>query len=964
MHRTLLFTLALACLSPLAPVDLRSEENPKKTPAPAPRWKKGDFQPAENCKTCHPRHYEEWRGSMHAYAITDPVFHAMHSLAQRETGGELGDFCISCHAPVGTGIGEVTAATKDPGGLSKISLAAVSCEVCHRSVRLEEGHPANARFKIQPGAPLVGGLPDPQQTPAHASTTNDSLKNPDFCGSCHNVVNRRGVKVEKPHEEFIASPYLVRDTSCLNCHMQTYTGRATPGGPLRNRLHRHDFIGVDVAVTPFPRLGYQRREVEEFLRTAARLSVDAPGRAVAGGILEFTVNVKNVGAGHNLPTGPSTEREMWLEVIATGEDGKILFESGTLDKEGDLRGGHGDDRRDDPQLALFTDRFVDKEGETVFFMWQAHALEEHTIPPLETRSASYKIELPERLAGQDIRLSVRLRFRAFPPHQLRRLGIGALTTRFPVFDLAEYENNSLAIVKSLGRKGVIRVPEDEVHIAAALERAGSGTVISVAPGIYTIEEPLDFSGRDIILESREGPVETVLTGPGALPAEKEAALALFTGGESAAATVRGFTIRNGSGMLLDGQRVAGAILCIDSKPTIRGNIFTGNEAAGGAGGAICLMGSDATLIDNQFSSNRARIGGAIHISKGSRPLIRGNSFTGNRGLQGGALSIDSAEPTITANRLVANRAFSGGGILITAANPRAPGMQWLTTMTGNRIYGNTARTGGTVFATGACELLSGRDLVAGNIGGAFTLTDGARAKLTHATIVDNRMGAGALAATEGSSLAITNSILWGNRPLDLAGKISWSLVENEALSGGTNLRALPLFRPPYSEWERCGKPGELCVPILRADAETLEPANTSLYRRYKPGLLELFADSPAVDAGNPAEPPDEDGTRTDLGTVPKLKSRHLFLRGDLDGNGTIDVLDARSIFTLVETGGRIECMESADVDGNGIIDREDGVRLMNFIMSGQNPPIAPWPDCGPKPQPGGSLGCFEDRCDP
>ena len=42
----------------------------------------------------------------------------------------------------------------------------------------------------------------------------------------------------------MASPYLARDTNCLNCHMQTYTGRATRGGPLRNRLHRHDFIGV------------------------------------------------------------------------------------------------------------------------------------------------------------------------------------------------------------------------------------------------------------------------------------------------------------------------------------------------------------------------------------------------------------------------------------------------------------------------------------------------------------------------------------------------------------------------------------------------------------------------------------------------------------------------------------------------------------------------------------------------
>ena len=900
---------------------------------------------------------------MHAYAITDPVFHAMHSLAQKETGGEIGDFCIRCHAPVGTGTGEVTASTKGPEGLSETSLAAVSCEVCHRSVRMEDGHPANANFKIQPGAPLVGGLPNPQQTPAHASSTNNSLKNPDFCGSCHNVVNRRGVKVEKPHEEFIASPYPGRDTNCLSCHMQTYTGKATPDGPLRNRLHRHDFIGVDVAVTPFPRLGYQRREVEEFLRTAARLSVDAPEEAVAGALLKFTVNVKNVGAGHNLPTGPSTEREMWIEVIAASTDGRILFESGTLDENGDLRGGHGSSQRDDPQLALFTDRFVDKKGETVFFMWQAHALEEHTIPPLETRSANYEIELPERLAGQDIRLSVRLRFRAFPPHQLRRLGIGELAKRFPVFDLAEYENSSLAVVKNLRRKGIIRVPEDEAHITAALERAASGTVISVAPGTYAIEEPLDFSGRDIVLQSREGPAKTTLTGTGGTPAKKEAALVLFTGGESAAAAVRGFTISNGGGMLLDGQRVGGAILCIDSKPTIRGNIFSGNKAAGGAGGAICLQGSDAALIDNQFNSNHARIGGAIHISKGARPLLRGNSFTGNHGLQGGAISIDSAEPRISGNRMVANRAFRGGGIRIAATAPRAPGARWITILEENRIYGNTARTGGAVLAEGTCELHCDRDLVAGNIGGAFSLADGARAEINHATIVDNRMGNGALAAAD-SSLAVTNSILWGNRPLDLAGEISWSLVETKAFSGGTNLRALPLFRPPYSEWERCGGPGDLCVPILRADAETLEPANTGLYRRYTPGLLELFANSPAVDAGNPDARPDVDGTRADLGAVPKLKSRHLFLRGDLDGNGTIEINDARSVFTLVETGGRIECMESADVDGNGIIDREDGIRLMNFVMSGHPPPAAPWPDCGPTLQPGDSLGCFEDRCKP
>ena len=57
-------------------------------------------------------------------------------------------------------------------------------------------------------------------------------------------------------------------------------------------------------------------------------------------------------------------------------------------------------------------------------------------------------------------------------------------------------------------------------------------------------------------------------------------------------------------------------------------------------------------------------------------------------------------------------------------------------------------------------------------------------------------------------------------------------------------------------------------------------------------------------------------------------------------------------------------MESADVDGNGIIDRKDGIRLMNFVMTGQSPPASPWPDCGPTPQPGAPLGCFKDRCKP
>src|SRR3954453_15291547 len=52
-----------------------------------------------SCKGCHPSHYDEWAGSMHAYASDDPVFLAMNRRAQRDNPA-TGTFCVQCHAPV------------------------------------------------------------------------------------------------------------------------------------------------------------------------------------------------------------------------------------------------------------------------------------------------------------------------------------------------------------------------------------------------------------------------------------------------------------------------------------------------------------------------------------------------------------------------------------------------------------------------------------------------------------------------------------------------------------------------------------------------------------------------------------------------------------------------------------------------------------------------------------------------
>ena len=42
----------------------------------------GLMDPA-TCQECHPDHYDQWQGSMHAYAAADPIFRAMNARGQR-----------------------------------------------------------------------------------------------------------------------------------------------------------------------------------------------------------------------------------------------------------------------------------------------------------------------------------------------------------------------------------------------------------------------------------------------------------------------------------------------------------------------------------------------------------------------------------------------------------------------------------------------------------------------------------------------------------------------------------------------------------------------------------------------------------------------------------------------------------------------------------------------------------------
>src|SRR5689334_14642857 len=142
----------------------------------------------ETCQTCHPNHYTEWSGSMHAYASDDPVFLAMNARAQREN--QVGDFCVRCHAPLAVREGM----TQDGLNLASLppAMKGVTCYFCHATQSVTDTH--NNPLVLATDQSLFGPFSDPVAGTPHVALYSpylDSVQTQSAaaCGSCHDIVN-------------------------------------------------------------------------------------------------------------------------------------------------------------------------------------------------------------------------------------------------------------------------------------------------------------------------------------------------------------------------------------------------------------------------------------------------------------------------------------------------------------------------------------------------------------------------------------------------------------------------------------------------------------------------------------------------------------------------------------------------------------------------------------------------------
>jgi hypothetical protein len=322
----------------------------------------------ESCQGCHTTHYREWASSMHAGASRDPVFLAMNRRGQRETNGELGTFCVNCHAPMAVR----ERATEDGLNLEELprSLQGVTCYFCHDAVQVEGDH--NNAILLADGDTLRGGIADPRDPGVHRaaySRTHDR-NHPEssaMCGACHDVVTQNGVHLERTLAEHRASVFATAAPgagfeTCSGCHMHEKEGRVAPGSPEGRPLHEHLFAAVDVAMHDAPDRDVQRAAVECELATSARfLSIEHDGFGRYSLRLETS-------AGHHQPSGAAQDRRLWLEFVARGPRGEALFESGTIADDAIEETARGEPGHD-AQLMMFRDWTYRKDGTPAHQFW-------------------------------------------------------------------------------------------------------------------------------------------------------------------------------------------------------------------------------------------------------------------------------------------------------------------------------------------------------------------------------------------------------------------------------------------------------------------------------------------------------------------------------------------------------------------------------------------------------------------
>lgn len=461
------------------------------------------FISAKECGVCHPSQFRQWAGSPHSHSHISPAFQAFQRKLLTKSGGTIAGFCVRCHTPLGTVLGEKP--LLPDAKRAEVSLEGVTCVVCHAIDRLHGL--TSGKFSISPDFPFYGPFYGPDEPGAKAGAKDTLIKdiphpgkrlaaieNSRLCGGCHDLISTGQLRIEEAFSEWRHSPWAAEGVSCQDCHMSPDPGRPVPREKWpkdtiadstifpdlpKRTLTSHTFTGPDhqvVTNAAKERLNLSDEEYKVYIdkyekdrlqlfRNAAGLSVEHPSEVAPGGNLRVVATITNRFSGHNLPTGFTAERQIWLEVLLRDAGGKLLYASGDLDKNGDLRDGHSQEVEHgtvsvDYDLANLQAKFVSRgftgtETEnldpvnrllspvpihrpssalvTLIGSPFSARITKKGILARSSQSFTYKIPVPEKVIGP-LKFSVKLRVRHVPSHFLISIGLKDYINKLKILD--------------------------------------------------------------------------------------------------------------------------------------------------------------------------------------------------------------------------------------------------------------------------------------------------------------------------------------------------------------------------------------------------------------------------------------------------------------------------------------------------------------------------------------------------
>ena len=291
------------------------------------------------CRQCHeegsnPKYnghpiYNEWVNDGHSQSATNPFFLSVYNGTKYDPMGSgyqvadpgfkldnplLNGNCAACHAPLAV-TGE--AVEVDINTISPLAKEGINCDFCHKIWNVHISEETNLPYIDRPGLLsykfarpstlnpeaqiLFGPLDDADH---QGSIKLDLYNDSQYCAPCH-----YGVFWDTPiyntYGEWLNSSYSdpKNGQTCQDCHMLA-----------EDRFYNHNMM-IRKKETDKD----EGKDKDKLLKQAVALSIDAKYNKKKDRII-VSVFVRNVGAGHKLPTGsPLRHLIMLVEVNDTAD---------------------------------------------------------------------------------------------------------------------------------------------------------------------------------------------------------------------------------------------------------------------------------------------------------------------------------------------------------------------------------------------------------------------------------------------------------------------------------------------------------------------------------------------------------------------------------------------------------------------------------------------------------------------